>query len=293
MNIYLQTLKKYYFYLLIIFFSWLIPKKKGNYLIDYGVLRGNIECFNEISFKNDSIDRRIGTYKPWLKNLHLNSFKLLRSEYLIIDGDPTFLGVPFMRLFMNIFLIDLWHATGFKKIKLQSGRMKKGIIQEFSLGLKRYVCASSPNDALKKLQGYGKYSKILLIGSVQVDDLFKRENQNLNRRNTILYAPTFNEISKEYADKRMIDSLIFINKILKEKNWKMVIKPHPFSKYKFDLREYEKIQIFEEKGKRTNEILWDYDLLISDSSGIMTDYMLTGKPIIQLSTTNDDREMFY
>ena len=25
----------------------------------------------------------------------------------------------------------------------------------------------------------------------------------------------------------------------------------------------------------------------------MTDYMLTGKPIIKLSTTNDDREMFY
>lgn len=274
--------------------SWFIPKRKGTYLIDCGYRRGNIEKFSEYCSEIDGNKVLIGNNEdPWKHSPLSTLWRLCRSKYLIIDANSTILGRHSIRILFNIRMIDLWHGTGLKPIKLQSERMGKiNLLKELNTGWQRTICASSEYDGLLKSEGYGKYSRIIVQGTPQIDDLIS-SNQISRNESVILYAPTFLDNSKDNIDAKFIRSLPKIDKILEKYNAFLDIKLHPVMTY--NLRQVDlpkRVRLYKE-NKRTNQTLKNYIALISDNSGVICDYTLLERPIIRLNWSDQHRDSWY
>jgi CDP-glycerol glycerophosphotransferase (TagB/SpsB family) len=136
--------------------------------------------------------------------------------------------------------------------------------------------------------------QIVPVGCPYWDEFFTKINQlhdEENHRFTVLISPSWGKSSllARYGEK-LLDSLIATD-------WKIIVRPHPQS-----LKvEKENIEMLSERYKNNANLEWDFesenifslkkaDVMISDFSGIILDYMvLKNKPVIYVSQKIDLR----
>lgn len=126
---------------------------------------------------------------------------------------------------------------------------------------------------------------IVVTGYPRNDILLTRVKMPLSKnlksyKKYLLYAPThraFNQQSPFYK----LEFLKKLDHYLLRKNFLLIIKDHPaLAPNESMLKEYKNIINFNSLGYDTQEILSFTDILIADYSSIISDFILTGKPII-------------
>ncbi len=194
--------------------------------------------------------------------------------------------------------INLWHGTPIKKIHLQELEMDRKIDLHLSTILKSAVnndifCAASPNhsalfyEAMKikeyVVTGYARND--VLLRDIVEEDLINVDElalSNIRRKKSthkiVVYAPTWRDGNPRWMANldlnRMANSL-------DQKKLHLVVNPHPFE---FDelspiLKDMDNITIIK-KNTDVYPILKISDILISDYSSLVFDFILMRKPVV-------------
>lgn len=218
----------------------------------------------------------------------LGVFYFIFSKYVFITH-----GLYFRKFSKNQISINLWHGMPLKKIGVEKG--KKGIITTYTLS-----CSETFEDALSNAFLVPKKS-ILNIGLPRnfrlldnATDIEIKKEFCLKGQKMIVWLPTY-RVSVE-GDIR-IDGFDFGN-IVNMYNFNMhdfnnflisidavcYIKPHPMSK-KFDNLSYSNIYFINDnwlylKGRSLYDLLSQADILISDISSVIVDFLVLNRPII-------------
>lgn len=267
---------------------WELCKKNGYTCVEHsGRIFGN-ECPRNKRYKTKF------KYKCDFMKLYARA----KVVFMVEAFDPAYVVGPRP----GTQLVQLWHACGLMKTMgyaspVGSWGMSEKDRQTYMLHLNyTLVCASSE----RVRYGYHRafacdFKNIKAIGSPRTDIYFNKEFKDNARkellklfpeigdRKIILYAPTFRgkSIPSSYM-KRMIDYEVF-NEALSDK-YALVAKFHP-QLVKGKLSEKDRLAnqgfLFDATGIVSPEIaLCAADMLITDYSSIMFEYMLLERPII-------------
>jgi len=221
----------------------------------------------------------------------LKAFFKLRSArcIFITHGEGDILPIKYSP---NTTIILAWHGSPIKKIAFDAPKfignrynfeILKKLTEDFT-----YILSLSDEDK-KKIQSAFKISpkKIAITGYPQNDFLFNKSAEEIRKiknkfgiskkNKIILYAPTFREnfIDKIPFTKNELGEL---KQFLKKSNSILIYKSHMFIKS----IEEENIKKFliPDKFSDPQELLLISDILISDYSSIMFDFLLLDRPII-------------
>jgi len=217
--------------------------------------------------------------------------KLKSAQCIFIThGENDILPIEFSP---NTKIVFTWHGNPMKKIAFDdlrwvSDRYNKTLLEKL---LKDVDYLLSPSEEVKKtFQKAFRMApeKIVITGLPQNDFLFNISEEsikNLKKKykmpekinKIILYAPTYREdyIAKNPFTK---NEFIELEKFLVDTNSLLIYKAHIFVKA-FDIKEFKRI-IMPDKLSDTQELLLISDILISDYSSIMHDFLLLQRPII-------------
>ena len=190
----------------------------------------------------------------------------------------------------NLRIIQLWHGTGFKNIGLLNDLNinNDNVINTLKKNYSKYklVVATSVSDRERKVESFG-VKNVVITGSPRNDIFFDfsitadtiKSKNNLNKYNEIIsYTPTFRDFetfapfSNRFWEK--------LNEYLILNNTLFIVKKHPWDEYLSIPNCYSNIKDMSNIFIDVQELLLITDILISDYSGIMTDFALTNKPII-------------
>lgn len=293
-----KNIKSLFFYLIGII-SYFIPKERALYayipIHDKSKFSGNIKALflysivNHPEIKNVLITTSPKVYDEIKKsnyNVIINPLKsiwiMLRAEHLVIDATTN-------TLFYGKFsIIQLWHGTGFKNIGLLNTNTRGNDLKKYNKHYSKYrfVVATSKDDAVRKDDSFGK--KVALVTGSPRNDFFfsnkeyveivKEKYDISNFDKIITYAPTFRDFETVAPfSKHFWESL---NEILQQQNAVFVVKKHPWDKHLNVPVEFSNIKDLSVVVSDVQELLLVSDVLISDYSGIMTDFAITNRPII-------------
>lgn len=192
-------------------------------------------------------------------------------------------------------LIQLWHGMGAKamKWKAENGKVMADSERSREKFSNQYWTSTSElyTNIINELLGVPK-EKFVITGYPRNDALVEAPyNQNMeelrrkyNGCKFIVYMPTHRNFGAEGNKHINIDELKRVDKLLNEKNIVMVYKPHIHELKNFLEYENEFSNIILAKDQSVWGDVYSYlnyfDLLISDYSSILTDFMCTGKPIV-------------
>lgn len=295
--------------LLLFVFSYIVPKKKDLILFGSGngyLYKGNPRAlFEHICINSNSIQAiwisdnkhivdgiRAQRNKAYYKKSFMGFYIILRANLIISDQsakDYSFFGI----LLGKFNVIQTWHGTGFKNIDILDSReqdiFKKVYNRLKLIEFKKYklILASSNSDKVRKQLSF-RNPNVKVLGSPR-NDVFFKKNSNYksmgigtirldNFNKVFLYAPTYRDKQhmvpfSKYFLKTLSNKLREINAIL-------LIKRHPFDMSIFLTDEYPNIKDISNLTDDVQDILSISDLLITDYSGISTDYSLLERPII-------------
>jgi CDP-glycerol glycerophosphotransferase len=231
--------------------------------------------------------------------LSLDAIKLLRKARFIFLTHGVYDVLP-IDFSPKTEIIMTWHGT-----------VIKDITEDFdaTYSYKKWVrilkLKSYPNQYIDYIltPAKGKYEHEILTSAFKVtsdkildlgyprNDILVKFNNNLefkqelkekygipdNIKRVILYAPTFRDAGSLRFPFKNKD-LENLNKILEEKNSLFLFKGHAYEK-KINFGELDYINLVG-KPSDIQELLIISDLLISDYSSVIFDYLLTMKPII-------------
>lgn len=298
--------------------SWVIPKKKGLivfYPIHYKKFRfnGNIKSLFIFMFENLNLltircinvaSEEVEEYKQFKGSLLTgkytlnNIFLLLRAEKIIIDSGINFYG--------KFKLYQLWHGTGFKNIGFLN--KKNTFIEKLKFKLMskqlKLVVATSGADKERKIKSFNT-SFVEITGAPRNDLLLDKNIIEKDLRSElslpsdgkiILYLPTFRESRhfSPFSDGFYHD----FNTWLSEKNCYFVIKKHP-NDNEFELqRNWSNIIDLKNSNYDTQKLLKVSNVLVSDYSGVISDYALLRRPILLFGHDYDEylktcRDFYY
>lgn len=225
-------------------------------------------------------------YKKNLKSQMLYFFNCLKQLYLIntskivILHDNNYVVSHFKK--RDVFVIQFWHACGAIK------KFGNAINRKYSIANYNIVLSTSNYWQKPYSQAFSvKEENVLPLGLPRTDELFnkkwikeKRENllkkyPQLKNKQIVLYAPTFR--GNIYKGFYQIE--LNIKKILENlsDDFVFLYKFHPL------LGNYElenDSRIINMNYEDTHELFTICDILISDYSSIIFDFMLLNKPII-------------
>jgi len=190
-----------------------------------------------------------------------------------------------------------------------------------SKGVKHYshIFHSTSDSTMYRLFGIDYFDSILMTGDYQAEDIRTLERQRaINEKKLITvgctYLDVFAEKIKNIPDEENRPFTVLVSPSwgpsalltrygkklldpLSASGWRIIIRPHPQSKKS----ETAMIEDLETRYKESNNIVWDYereniyslkkaDIMISDFSGIIFDYMfLCDKPVLYVSQDFDLR----
>ncbi len=182
-----------------------------------------------------------------------------------------------------------------------SGDKKYGCNQN-TLWNYQYIFLSGPKHR-EKLLDVGLHlpeSRLIPMGNLRFDDYINnkydrtdlKSKMGFNAKKTVLYAPTWawgNGTLKKYVKS-------FIKEVTKEHN--LIIRPHhfdahliPYYKLWASVNGIKNVCFSNPNNLFTNDTMQDFlvsDILISDTSSILYEYLITGKPIVVASTDFSD-----
>ena len=296
---------------LLIFGGYLGKSFIGNtkYLFLYLNKFSNYECI-WIS-RSKEIVKKLN--KMEFKSLYAFSFKAfskLRNArcVFVTHGEGDVLPIKFSK---KTKLILTWHGSAIKKVGFDSpittfNRYNLQVLQMFSKEIS-YILATSEDDKRKMKSAYRVPSeKIIITGYPRHDFLYNKttseinifkEQQGISKeiKKIILYAPTFREdrIAKMPFSKT---DMVALDNFLKENNSILIFKTHVFVK-EIDNIGLDHI-IIPDSYSDPQELLLISDVLISDYSSIMFDFLLIdNKPIISfpydLEFYKNERGLYY
>ncbi len=229
--------------------------------------------------------------------------KLLRAEIIVNDDteNPALYNSLFS--FLGRFnLLLTWHGTGFKNIGLMDDKynrenyrfkkilfyMRKKLYQKYF-----FIIATSDKDKERKEVCF-QNNNVYVTGAPRNDIFFNvkrtkdyKKKFNIDKYNTIIvYAPTFREtntfipFSEEFYLK--------LQQYLQQTNSIFVVKKHKYDRALNVPCIYDNIIDLTPKVGDVQELLAVADILISDYSGIVSDFVLTERPILFYVYDYDD-----
>lgn len=183
-------------------------------------------------------------------------------------------------------VVNLWHGTPLKRI----GNLEEGC-EQIDYNFFTKVIASSPmyQPIMADIFGCDE-DDVDVLGNPRNDEMFKVNNILdtailRGSRRLIVWLPTY----REYEEDMLVpllskEELEDLNKFLKLKNWRMIIKLHPLQKASLKDMKYSHIDIYSEKQLTDNDmsvytVLRNADALITDYSSVMFDYLMLDRPI--------------
>ncbi|SDD71973.1 CDP-glycerol glycerophosphotransferase [Pricia antarctica] len=224
---------------------------------------------------------------------------IVRAPFFIISHNvkDIFPVIPIRGI-----VINLWHGTPIKQIGFDSRKERIWIEHLIASGRKLpyerwdyFVSASPQTIFIFEGAMHLSRSKILPLGQPRTEFIREIESsvelkRNLGARLTIpdpleqcitfLYTPTFR--NNESATSKIKRALVNLDKMINQFGKKLILfKPHPLDKGVFDDVFFESLSnVWNVSAEDTQELLAVADVLITDYSSILFDYMITGKPII-------------
>lgn len=199
-------------------------------------------------------------------------------------------------------VINIWHGLLYKKVGILAG--DTGIPADITVGTSQL---SKP--MFSKAFGVSEES-VVITGYPRNDVLLraKREKEHLKNRidrrfksfeKVIIWLPTFRKsvVGNIRSDGKEVGNPFYIENfdlegfqnLLKDKNTLCIIKPHPMAP-RFDQIDtssnllYIDDQWLSEKGISLYQLVGCTDVLVSDVSSIITDYLMLDKPVVCVST---------
>lgn len=224
---------------------------------------------------------------------------------LVVDNRDWPWNYPLLPLF-PLRRVQLWHGVGMKKIEkmlLPAGlkeRLSLPCREEWNLRYPHYdlLVTTSPFYAREVFApAFAEEAEEILTTGYPLNDLFHREpypeewlftdqevvgpvKEHLRRGGQVaVYAPTFRDLERRLALERILDPLR-LDRFLQERGILLVLKGHSFSLVeKASSRRFSHI-LTADNGRDIYPILRLSQLLITDYSSILSDYLHTGRPIL-------------
>lgn len=290
--------------------SYIVPKKKGLFLFGDGQkdFKGNskylyLYCDKQNEFEcyyivNDfsKVAEYIGQCNFLLNNSIKTFWLILRAEYLFVNGMTGDLSISH---FLGRFkIINLWHGAPIKKIMFDDEKSflvkPKNIIEFFMKTFSLIECKMlhsiiAPSEFCKeKFQSAFKNKNVVIAGYPRDDIFFEKGDELISSvlskldipdaSKIILYAPTFRDTESDLSpfSENFLERL---NHFLKENNYYLIVKKHPFTK-NMDIKNYDNIIETGQEFSDIQELLLISDILISDYSSVYFDFMVQKKPVI-------------
>lgn len=218
----------------------------------------------------------------------------------------------------NQIYIDLWHGVGLKKMGYLESINRDEFKEHFKFyekvaekvdfiispsEMNRIIFSSLYNINVLKTLEYGQPRYDYLTESNGIEKLSILTGRNdLEKFNKILiYLPTYKQgfgriesstTANNILNLKEYDEQILL-KYLKEKNYYLIIKAHPFEEAVHEIKEDDNIFYIQENTMRENfislnEILNATDLLITDYCSIYSDYAVLERPIMFVHGDSDE-----
>ena len=233
------------------------------------------------------------------------------SKYIYLDDFYPIIYALKLRKGTN--LIQLWHAMGAFKRVGYSRLDKDGGPAKNSLTHKNYTGAIVSSENIRKdyAEAFGiSIDKVHALGIPRTDIFFDKKYADkvkntyykkypvLKDKKVILFAPTFRGAGQKAAHYNFdwFDFKRFSDTFSDE--YVCIIKLHPFIKnrpvYKI---EKDSFYIDMTSEREINDILFITDILITDYSSVIFDYVLLDKPVVyftyDLEEYESDRGLYY
>ena len=275
-------------------YLFLIGSREGNFFADnpkYLYLYANkIKDKNKFVWmtKNKKVVNQLK--KRGLPVLYMRSLKsflsILRAERLILSDTPEDISY-YMLLPGRFKFIEMWHGNPMKELSFASkedtlNSKIHGFLLRWQYSNNEFVLHTCERTK-KQLENCFVTKKVKILGYPRNDGLFKPTNfeeiPDLKKYKKILfYLPTFRDKkpSKLPFTKKGLEN---INKLLKEKNYLLLVKKHFAEKNWYVKKGFS--NIFDVSYMADcQEALSKTDILITDYSGAAFDFSLLNKPII-------------
>lgn len=205
-------------------------------------------------------------------------------------------------------IVNLWHGVGHKKIALLRG--KPGLFADFTVVTSKLTqqaftefFGNPLNTSL--ITGYPR-NDMMLRAQKEQSALKKSIQGNLDRYDKIMiWLPTFrtDTLASHGTDGRATDNVFQVegfdvgrfNDLLLKFNTLCIVKPHPLDVQRADDHGHSNVMIINDEwlwmqGLTIYHLTACTDLLVSDISSIMIDYLLLDKPVICFSADFDEYE---
>lgn len=227
-------------------------------------------------------------------------YDLTTSKYIILDDFVFYIGHIYLRKEQEV--VQLWHALGaFKKFGYSRNDLKN-----IDKGYKKYtkVITSSENIRECYSEAFGvTIDKVKATGIPRTDMFFDKENikekkeeiylkyPELKNKKVITFAPTYR--GKSLRDAHYDFDKLDVDKIYNElkEGYIFIFKWHPaiYNNIKlgnikgYDLEKYNGFFIDLSDNRDINDLLLVTDILVTDYSSVIFDYLFVNKPIVYFS----------
>ena len=213
---------------------------------------------------------------------------MLRAKYLFVDNN-NFFNPNASFLIGNFKIVQCWHGTPLKNMGEDKKYNLSWLEKVKKVERPKFDCALSSclhsTTVYKKLFGNGSVD-ILELGYPRNDILFDRgffgtedvvKTLSLDKfSRTLLYAPTFRRLDK--AVNPFDNSFLTkINEALKQNNYVLLVKQHPYAGSINFGEDYSNIADISAKTDDIQELFVNIDVLITDYSACIFDFSLTEK----------------
>ena len=201
--------------------------------------------------------------------VQLSSIKSVRA----FNPDAIFVPGNWVPFFFPGLKVQVFHGFGIEK----KGHFR--IRNFFDL-----YCTHGPitTERFQQLAKQHPHFRVIETGWPKVDPLFDAKTLNPSAQKTILYAPTFSP---------SLTSIKFLHETIRDltsrHDWQWVIKFHPKTASElracFDGIENDRVSIKDDED--ILPLMQRCDVMISDTSSVITEFMLLDKPVIAFNNT--------
>ncbi len=255
-----------------IYLEWIKQDPKKNFIVAYN---GRLDK----SYKNIKVVKRLSPEY---------FYYLSRSKFWITNQNLPY----YIKNYKTIYL-QTWHGTPLKNmlhdIKEIKGR-DDGYKKRVSKAIKQWTYLLSPSSyASECFRSAFKYDDEILEYGYPRNDVFFKKNKNLENhlkekysiknKKVILFAPTFRDDGIKKGNKYLQDLNLNYKKLYKElkDEYLFIIKLHPLSLIDDTADEYDDFIKFSDVKEDISDVMLITDILITDYSSVMFDFLITNK----------------
>lgn len=311
---------------LIWFLDLIIPKNDKKIVFSFPDYGCNAEAYYSYMIKNyekeykcikllNYTDEKITEKNTYIYYSIVGIYHLLTSKYIVIMHTCNVVSLANNSRHI---ILNLWHGMPIKTIGCNEPNLNKILLDRYkTLGKYGYMFVTS--DLFKQLMlssFNGDYFKTYITGQPRTDLIWDNKNSEKierlfnfkNYNKIIFYMPTYKQnpmeeqtqITTEYNNIFYMDDYDgkgFIDYI-ESNNILFIMKPHPFSEEFYEEHpdklpkssnfKYVDSDFFNNNGINAYEVFKYVDLMISDFSSVVLDYLILNRPVLFLSSLAKD-----